>query len=172
MNAIEITNLEKQVDDFHLGPIDLNIEPETITALVGNNGSGKSTLLKIIMNLVKQTSGNVNIFGTPNNGNDESWKKMIAYQPQTTIGFDPFTGKALRDLISEWYPNWDETLFQEVVHEFELSLSKKYGRLSPGSQQKLAFALTIARNAPILILDEPTAHIDIPSKKENDRCVS
>lgn len=165
MNAIEIANIKKEVDDFQLGPINMHIQPETITTLVGNNGSGKSTLLKIIMNLVKQNQGDVTIFGIPNNGDDGSWKQSIAYQPQKTIGYDPFTGMALRDLIAQWYPAWDEDFFQQMIQNFQVSLTKKYGKLSPGDQQKLSFALTIARNAPILILDEPTSHIDIPTKK-------
>src|SRR5690625_4497206 len=118
MHAIEIQNVEKQVDDFQLGPINLKMEPNMITALVGNNAPGKSTLIKMIMNLVKQDRGDVNIFDTLNNENDESWKEKIAYQPQTTIGYDPFNGKALRDLISQWYSNWDEQLFQEIIHSF------------------------------------------------------
>lgn len=165
MNAITITNLKKQVEEFQLGPINMDIQSETITALVGNNGSGKSTLLKMMMNLVKQDEGNIKVFNTLNNGDNEDWKQHIAYQPQVTIGYDPFTGEALRELISQWYPTWDEAFFQEIIKTFDISLTKKYGKLSPGAQQKLSFALTIARNAPILILDEPTAHIDIPSKK-------
>ncbi|SET50822.1 ABC-2 type transport system ATP-binding protein [Oceanobacillus limi] len=161
----EITHIKKQIDDFHLGPIDLRVEPGTITAIVGNNGSGKSTLLKLIMNLVNPDLGNVKLFGTLVYGEDESWKKHIAYQPQTVIGWDAFNGKTLKDFIASLYPDWDEDLFHNMVSTFQIPLNKKFNKLSQGMQQKLNLALTIPRNAPLLILDEPTSFMDIPSKK-------
>ncbi len=164
-NLVEITQLQKKIDDFQLGPIDFTIKPGTITALVGNNGSGKSTFIKLIMNLAKSNVGTIKVFDQIVGDQDESWKKEVAYQPQTTIGSDAFTGEALRDLVSRFYPNWDEALFRKIIQLLDVDLKKRYGKLSQGSQQKLNFALTIARNACLLILDEPTAHIDILSKK-------
>lgn len=162
---IQITQLQKRIDNFELGPIDFAIEPGTITALVGNNGSGKSTLLKMMMNLVKQDKGEIKVFSKFVNESDESWKQNIAYQAQTAVGYDPFTGNALKNLISHWYPNWDEELFKKLVDLFQVPLTKRFGKLSQGSQQKLRLALTIASNARLLILDEPTSFMDIPSKK-------
>ncbi|GGB38283.1 ATP-binding cassette domain-containing protein [Virgibacillus dakarensis] len=166
MNSwLEITQLQKKIDDFHLGPINLQIEPGTITALVGNNGSGKSTLLKLIMNLANPDMGNIKVFNKFVYGQDESWKDKIAYQAQTPIGYNPYTGNQLKSLIAPLYPNWDDTLFVDMVHSFDIPLHKRYGKLSQGVQQKLNLALTIARNTPLLLLDEPTSFMDIPSKK-------
>ncbi|WP_010097750.1 ABC transporter ATP-binding protein [Ornithinibacillus scapharcae] len=166
MNPIlYIRDLEKTIDDFHLGPLDLSIEQGTITALVGNNGSGKSTLLKLIMNLVKPDKGNIKVHNTLVHGDNESWKELVAYQPQKIIGWDPFTGYTLKNLIAPLYPNWDDKQFQKIVEIFDIPLHKKFGKLSQGVQQKLNLALTIPRNASLLILDEPTSYMDIPSKK-------
>lgn len=162
---VEITNLKKEIEDFKLGPLDLTIEAGTITALVGNNGSGKSTLLKLIMHLAKRDAGEIKLFNQPVYGTDESWKTLVAYQSQTTIGYDPFTGEQLRSLVSHWYPAWDEALFAKMVKLLDIPLNKQFGKLSQGSQQKLILALTIPRNTNLLILDEPMSFIDIPSKK-------
>lgn len=162
---LDISKLEKKVDEFQLGPIDLQIEPGTITAIVGNNGSGKSTLLKLIMNLAKPDKGNIMVANQLVHGEEESWKNQIAYQPQTVIGYNPFTGSKLKDLIAPLYPNWDEALFLKLVELFDIPLNKRFGKLSQGAQQKLTLALTIPRNAPLLLLDEPTSFMDIPSKK-------
>ncbi|MFD1609729.1 ATP-binding cassette domain-containing protein [Oceanobacillus luteolus] len=162
---LTISNLEKTIEEFHLGPIDISFEKGTITALVGNNGSGKSTLLKSIMNLVQLDRGLIKLDHISINGEDESWKKLIAYQPQTVVGWDPFTGTTLKKLIAPLYPHWDEGLFHKMVKLFDIPLDKKFGKLSQGVQQKLNLALTIPRNAPLLILDEPTSFMDIPSKK-------
>ncbi|MEN1966782.1 ABC transporter ATP-binding protein [Lentibacillus sp. N15] len=162
---LDITQLQKKVDDFRLGPIDLSIEPGTITTLVGNNGSGKSTLLKLIMNLVNPDTGNIKVFDKFVYEPDESWKDKIAYQAQTTIGYDPYTGSQLQALIADLYPNWDDALFTEMVRKFDIPLNKRYQKLSQGVQQKLNLALTIPRNTPLLLLDEPTAFMDILAKK-------
>ena len=163
--SLEIHSVKKKIEDFSLGPIDLMLEPGTVTALIGNNGAGKSTLLKMVMQLARQDAGDIIIFGKNTKKEDEAWKQKVAYQPQALIGCDSFTGHELLRLSSRWYPSWDQDLFDEVITTFEVPLKKKYGKLSQGNQQKLIAALTLARNAELLILDEPTASMDILSKQ-------
>ncbi|MGM8211522.1 ATP-binding cassette domain-containing protein [Virgibacillus sp. W0430] len=162
---VSVENVQKKIDSFELGPIDFVIEPGTITALVGSNGSGKSTLLKLLINLAKQDTGTIVLFDKQVSGSDESWKKHVTYLAQTTVGFNTFTGEALRDLISRWYPNWDEASFRKIVQQLDISLTKRFSKMSQGAQQKLMLALAIARNTELLILDEPTSFLDIPSKR-------
>lgn len=162
---VTMNRLQKKVDDFQLGPIDLGLEAGTIMALVGNNGSGKSTLLKLMMHLAKPDAGEVRLFGERVDSADKNWKPLVAYLPQTPVGTNLFTGKALRDLTASFYPNWDEAFFRYMVKQFNIPLKKKYVKLSPGVQQKLNLALTIPRNASLMILDEPTSFLDIPSTK-------
>lgn len=165
-NWVMIDKIQKKVDDFHLGPIHLTIKPGTITALVGKNGSGKSTILKLIMHLAKPDTGMIHLFGEPVNSPEKHWKQRVSYLPQTMIGVSTLNGEILRNLTAIGYPNWDEKLFQQIIQLFEVPLNKKYNKLSQGLQQKLNLALTIASNASLMILDEPTAYMDIPSKKE------
>lgn len=161
---IEIQDVRKNIDDFRLGPIDLKIEPGTITALVGNNGSGKSTLLKLIMNLANLNGGAIRVLGKPVDGNDESWKRQVTFQPQKQVGWNAYTGSDLKKLIAPLYTKWDDKLFDRMIKLFDLSLDKRFGKLSPGMQQKLSLSLALPRKTDILILDEPTASLDIPSK--------
>ncbi|WP_245686787.1 ABC transporter ATP-binding protein [Tenuibacillus multivorans] len=160
---IDVSNLYKTIDDFELGPFNLSIEPGLVTAIVGNNGAGKSTLLKMLMNLVKPNQGDIRLLER-NISEDESWKQHVAYLPQRLLGYDPFNGHQLKEIISNLYPNWDESRFNKMVDMFNVNLSKKYGKMSQGMQQKLALALMLPRNPDIMILDEPTSHMDIPSK--------
>ena len=113
--VITISNLEKTIDEFHLGPIDLSIEPGTVTALIGNNGSGKSTILKAMMNLVQPDKGEITFNRFHVGGDDESWKKDMVYLPQKVVGWDPFTGELLKEMIAPLYPKWDEVLFQQMI---------------------------------------------------------
>lgn len=165
MSIIKGTNLTKQIGNFHLGPINFSVAPGTITALIGNNGSGKSTLMKIMMNLVKPDTGEILIDQMSVDSAKETWKQFVGYQAQSPVGYGPFTGEALQQMIGPLYPNWDDHLFLDIVDELQIDLKQTFGKSSPGAQQKLAFALTIARQTPLLILDEPTAHLDIPAKK-------
>ncbi|MDQ0429399.1 ABC-2 type transport system ATP-binding protein [Planomicrobium stackebrandtii] len=162
---IEINALQKNMDDFQLGPISLTIEPGTITGLVGNNGSGKSTLLKLVMNLANADAGTIEVFGETVAGKDESWKQKLAFQPQKIIGWDAYTGTTLKEMISSLYGEWDEALFEQMVRLFDIPLDKRFGKMSQGMQQKLSLALALPRNTEVLILDEPTAFLDIPSKR-------
>lgn len=161
---IEIKDISKKIDDFQLGPVSLSIEPGTITALVGNNGSGKSTLLKIIMNMANADSGEIWVLGKPVDGQDESWKRHVTFQPQNAIGWNAYTGEDLKRLIAPLYSKWDDKLFERMIQLFDIPLNKRFGKMSPGMQQKLSLSLALPRSTDILILDEPTASLDIPSK--------
>ncbi|MEZ7170772.1 ATP-binding cassette domain-containing protein [Sporosarcina sp. OR05] len=162
---IELKEVSKQIDDFRLGPISLAVEPGTITAFVGNNGSGKSTLLKLIMNLANLDGGEIRVNGKRVDGKDESWKKDITFQPQRSVGWDAYTGTDLKKLIAPLYTKWDEALFERMIALFNVPLGKRFDKLSPGMQQKLSLSLSLPRSTDILMLDEPTASLDIPSQK-------
>ncbi|WP_113928426.1 ABC transporter ATP-binding protein [Bacillus sp. P14.5] len=161
---LTIRNIEKSIDEFHLNIPELTIEEGTITAFVGTNGAGKSTLFKMMMNLVKQDHGEIQVLGQPVSGEDDGWKRYIAYHAQTLIGCDPFTGEQLRRLMAEIYESWDEALFRRFSEHLNIPLNKKVQKLSPGVKTKLSLALNLGKNTPILILDEPTAAMDIPSR--------
>ncbi|MBS4192524.1 ABC transporter ATP-binding protein [Bacillus sp. FJAT-49705] len=162
---IEINHVMKKIDDFQLGPLDVSFEPGTIITIVGDNGAGKSTLLKLLMHLAPINKGEIKVFEQVVGGQEEEWKRKIAYMPQTVLGCDSFNGMQLREIVSKWYPTWNQSIFDEIVEKYKIPLTKKYGKLSQGVQQKLNLALTLARDTDILILDEPTAHMDIPSKQ-------
>ncbi len=162
---ITLKNVEKTISQFHMGPLTVDFEPGTITALIGTNGAGKSTFCKMLMHLVKQDDGDIYVFDHNTRDSPDQWKHHIAYQPQNPVGYTVYTGQQLHTFISTWYPAWDEDLFERVVQLLHIPLKQKFEQMSEGSQQKLLFALTIARGADILLLDEPTAHMDIPSKK-------
>lgn len=165
-SLLKITDVEKNIDTLHLGPIHLTIDPGTITTMVGANGAGKSTLFKLIMNLVKRDTGSIQLLDIETNGSDESWKQHITYQAQTVIGWEPFTGIKLKDFISSLYPHWNEALFQKMVDLLQIPLDERFAKLSQGNQQKLQLALALPRSTPLLLLDEPTSFLDIPAKQK------
>lgn len=163
-HVVSFQEVKKQMDDFTLGPVNIHVPKGFVTALVGPNGAGKSTLLKMMMQLVKQDEGTYQLNGKKVNPTNDTWKKYISYLPQKMLGPIPYTGEQWKEIISLWYESWDESLYERLVRQLDVSPTKKMEKLSPGDQQKMKLALTIPRNTPFLILDEPTSFLDIPSK--------
>ena len=79
MNAIEIRNLTKNLDNFTLNIDKLDIKKGFITGFIGPNGSGKTTTIKLIMNMLNKDSGTIKIFDNEYNVDDISIKEMIGY---------------------------------------------------------------------------------------------
>ena len=79
MNAIEIRNLTKNLDNFTLNIDKLDIKKGLITGFIGPNGSGKTTTIKLIMNMLNKDSGTIKIFDNENKLDDTSVKEMIGY---------------------------------------------------------------------------------------------
>lgn len=171
MNRIELIDVEKKLDEFVIGPINLTFEKGTVTALIGENGAGKSTVGRLIMDLVHKDKGKIIVDQIEIGGENENWKEKISFLPQSSIGIQFMNGKELKELNAYWYSTWNEELFNELIDQFQVPLDKKIGVLSQGVQQKLAFIIALSRDTEILILDEPTAHLDIPAKKMFTDCI-
>ncbi|MGE8202950.1 ATP-binding cassette domain-containing protein [Heyndrickxia sp. NPDC080065] len=165
MGVIELKNVYKDIGEFSLGPINVEIPYGSIVAIVGDNGAGKSTLIKTIQGLAKETSGEVFLFGERRKLDDESWRNRIAYQSQTLKGCDRFTGKDLHQLISHYSMTFNEEAFERYVKDLDIPLNKPFINLSEGVRKKLNLALTFAQNKELFIMDEPTAHLDMMAQR-------
>ena len=159
--VISFRDVRKSYGAFELGPVDLEIEPGYVVALVGPNGSGKSTLIGMLMNLVKPTSGEVRLFGGASYPDDEvAIKQRIGYVPELSVGHDDMSAKSLGEFVSYWYPRWDQRVYQDLIKRYEVDLDKRFGKLSKGMQRRLAFALALATGPELLLLDEPAEGVD------------
>jgi Cu-processing system ATP-binding protein len=143
-----------------LDNIDLELHPGKSYALIGPNGSGKTTLIKSILGLVVPTSGEILFDGV---SIKDSWqyRENIGYMPQ--IGRYPETmriGEVI-DMMKSIRSNKIQC-DEELIDEFKLSklYDKRMHTLSGGTRQKVSAALAFLFNAPVLILDEPTAGLD------------
>lgn len=175
-NAIEIRNLcktykssKKFPEKVALKNIDLDIPRGSIFALLGPNGAGKSTMINIMAGLVIKTSGNVNIWGFDIDENPRNAKCSIGIVPQE-INFDPyFTPLESMELQAGLYgvPK-KERRSKEILDA--LGLGDKmhaYARaLSGGMKRRLLVAKAMVHNPPILVLDEPTAGVDIELRRQ------
>jgi ABC-2 type transport system ATP-binding protein len=160
--VISLRDIRKSYGSFELGPVDLEIEPGYVVAVVGPNGSGKSTLLGMLMNLVKPSSGEMRLFGGASYPDDEvAIKQRVGYVPELSVGHDEMSAKALGEFVSHFYPGWDGRLYEDLLKRTpRIEPDKKFGKLSKGVQRRLVFALALATGCELLLLDEPTAGVD------------
>ena len=151
---------------FELGPVDLSIEPGYVVAVVGPNGGGKSTLIRMLMNLVRPDSGELELFGGAYPDDEVAIKQRVGYVPERSSGHDEMSANSLGEFVSNFYPRWEGRLYEEHVKRLDIEPDKRFGKLSKGVQRRLAFALALASGSELLLLDEPTAGVDPFARRE------
>jgi ABC-2 type transport system ATP-binding protein len=156
--VISLRDVKKSYGAFELGPINLEVQPGSVVAIVGPNGGGKSTLMGMLMNLIRPTSGEITLFGDGYPDDEVAIKRRIGYVPEHPSGYDDLSPKALGRFVSHFYPRWDQGLYEDLLADVEPV--KSFGKLSQGKQRRLAFALALATGSELLLLDEPTAGVD------------
>lgn len=159
--ALSMKDVEKQLDPFRLGPIDLAVEPGTAVAFVGSNGSGKTTLFHMLMNMMQPDRGEIRLFGQSYTDNEVQIKQRIGYIAESSYATE--AGWRIRDIVSftsRWYPNWNAGKWEQLAERFELDPKAKVNRLSKGTKSRLMFSLCMSQGAELLLLDEPSSGLD------------
>lgn len=143
------------------------LEPGRVTVLTGPNGSGKSTALHVLAGLTTPTSGRVTVGGTDLGDVDpDLWWSQLAWLPQRPM-LVPGTVRENLELFGPLH-NVDEACgtacFDDVLRDLPQGLATRIGRggvgMSLGQRQRLGLARALGSGAPLLLLDEPTAHLD------------
>jgi len=168
MNAIEISSLKKTYDtgDKALKGINLNIKKGSFFGLLGPNGAGKTTTIGILTGLVNKTSGNAKILGYDIIDNFKLARKSIGLSPQE-INLDVFFSIRQILLFQAGYYGIPQELAEDRVDIIlkKLDLYHKKDEtsrhLSGGMKRRIQIAKALIHDPPILILDEPTAGVDI-----------
>ena len=144
--------------------LDLTIEPGKIYGLIGRNGAGKTTLLGILTAQNTKNSGEVTYNGEPVWENQKALDDIcFSRELQPTLFSGNNTLKVHHYLRSAaiYYPNWDQEYAQRLLTEFKLEEKKKICALSKGQMSMVTILIALASRAPITILDEPAAGLDV-----------
>lgn len=162
---LKVEHLKKNYDKFSLD-CSLEVMQGCVTGLIGQNGAGKSTTFKAVLGLISIDGGTVTILGkdiqqfTPE---DKEYLGVVL----SDSGFSGYL--TIRDIIpvlKNMYKNFDYPFFMEQTERFQLPPDKKIKEFSTGMKAKLKVLVAISHGAKLLILDEPTAGLDVIARDE------
>ena len=162
---VKIENLVKNYGDFRLN-ISMEIPAGTVSGIVGRNGAGKSTTIKAILGLIRPSGGSVTVFGAD--------AAALTVRDRQKIGValpdSGFSGYlSLRDIIkilAAMYPDFDPERFCSECEKSGLPMDKRIREFSTGMKAKLKVLAACSHGAKLLILDEPTAGLDVIARRE------
>lgn len=163
---LEVNNLTKQFKTFKLDNVSFKLEPGYIMGFIGPNGSGKSTTIKLIMNLLKKDSGDIKIFGKDHIEFEKEIKNRIGFVYDESYFYEDLSISQMKNIISPFYKDWDNDLFNKYMKDFDLDPKQKIKKLSKGMKMKFSLAVALCHNADLIIMDEPTSGLDPVFRRE------
>jgi ATP-binding cassette subfamily C protein CydC len=156
--------------------VTFDLPPATATAIVGPSGAGKSTIANLVLRFWEYEGGEISFSGKSLKTLDQNWvRTQIGLVSQNTYFFNTSVRENLRFARRKVTQEEIESAAKAAqIHDFIMKLPKGYDtmigeqglRLSGGERQRLAIARVLIKNAPVLILDEPTANLDALTEKE------
>ncbi|HIZ35507.1 MAG TPA: ABC transporter ATP-binding protein [Candidatus Ruania gallistercoris] len=159
--VIHIENLVKNYGKVRaLGGLDLSVAPGEVHGFLGPNGAGKTTTIRILLGLLRPTSGHARVFGQDPAANAVDLHRRLAYVPGDVELWPNLTGGEAIDIFSRLRGDADRNLVESLADRFDLDLAKKGRTYSKGNRQKVALVAALASRVDLLILDEPTAGLD------------
>lgn len=143
-----------------LRDVNLHVPVGATYLLIGPNGAGKSTTIKILLDLVRPTSGTAEVLGFSTQG-DAMARAQIGYVPeQLSWGHGWMRVGRLLEHHARYFPSWDAEYARTLTREFNLQLDQRMDTLSKGQGRRVHLVMALAHRPPVLILDEPTDGLD------------
>lgn len=163
-NVIELQNVTKRYGKkIALRNVTLSIETGKIIGLLGPNGSGKTTLMKTIMRIIREQEGTVKI-----NGNLASYetRRFISFMPDREYLYDSMTVNDAINYYHDMFEDFNIEKAYELCNALQLNTDENITTLSKGTKEKAVLMLTLSREVPIYLLDEPLGALDPLIKHE------
>ena len=164
--SLRLENVTKRYPHFLLDNVSLELPEGSILGFIGANGAGKSTTIRILMGLVRQDSGSVQVLGHRMPDEQTAAKLDIGFVSEDMRLYGAATLDWHMKFIASIYPQWDQAYADKLVRRFDLRPQQRIKGLSHGQRIKAALLLALARQPRLLLLDEPTTGLDPVARRE------
>lgn len=164
--AINMVGVEKAYRFFHLSNVSLRLEPGQIMGFVGPNGAGKSTTIRILMGMIHQDRGEVQVLGHDMPRHQAMAKRDVGFVSEDMRLYGGQTLAWHMDWVAPIYPEWDAAYAASLLKRFHLHPAQTIKALSHGERVKASLLLVLARRPRLLLLDEPTTGLDPVARHE------
>ena len=144
--------------------INQDIQPGRIYGLLGKNGEGKTTLLNVLSGQLFLNKGTCRIFGEDISQRSANLLQQLFLLPEE-ITVPEVTGMQYIHMYAPFYPTFREDIMKACFESFDVDFSAKLNKMSQGQRKKIAITLALSVHTPLLLMDEPTNGLDIPSKE-------
>jgi ABC-2 type transport system ATP-binding protein len=170
--ALRSEGLTKHFGKTHaLNALDLEVAQGEVVGYLGPNGAGKTTTLRLLLGLLRATSGRAEIFGVDCQADPVAAHRRVAYVPGEANLWPGLTGAETLHLLGRVHGSVDEAYRDELIERFRLDPAKKVRAYSKGNRQKVILIAALMSRADLLLLDEPTAGLDPLMEQVFRECV-
>lgn len=160
-DAIVVSDLVKKFGNFAaLDKLNLTVKRGEVHGFLGPNGAGKSTTIRVLLGILRRTSGNARLLGGDPWDNAVQLHRQLAYVPGEVNLWPNLSGGEAIDLFGRLRGGLDKKRRTELLERFELNPKKKCRTYSKGNRQKVALIAALASDVELYILDEPTSGLD------------
>ena len=162
---LKLENVRKQYPGFLLD-CSLEVPEGYITGLIGQNGAGKTTTFKAILDLISVDSGKITVMGKDHQELNQKDREKIGVVLAGSSFYDGLNVRQIASVMEQMYPQFSGGEFLKLCGRFGLPGDKKLREFSTGMSAKLKLLTAISHNPRLLILDEPTAGLDVVARGE------
>lgn len=157
--VVETRDLTKRFgNNYALSGLTMTVPPGHIVGFLGRNGSGKTTTIKILLDVIRRTSGEATVLGEPTGS--VAIRRRIGFLGEDKRLYSYMTVREIIAFTRPFFPTWRIETETRLLADFELPLSRKVNTLSKGMRTKLGLLLNLCRHSELLILDEPSEGLD------------
>ncbi len=143
-----------------ISELDLEVVEGEIFGFLGPNGAGKTTTMRLLLDLIRPTSGRAEVFGIETTADPVAIHRRVGYLPGEFDLYDRLTGAQTITYFGNLRGGVDQAYVAELVERLDLDPSRRFKEYSKGNKQKVALIVALQHRPDLLILDEPTAGLD------------